>query len=208
MAWKPRLQGGCVRVLIRSLDPREGLLGGGLAGALCFLGAGTRRALLASGALGGFGGGLLLFRGALGVQVEEAVDDGIFEGLHGCALSVVQRAVGRDFEIAPAVGGENGAVHLFVETAKLENTRVDAARVFERVVSLGEALVGLDHKTCASLVEAFADRFQFRNDGSGIGARKWEGFETVRSCVAKIGLHRGRQETRPSFVDTGLENGK
>src|SRR6185436_9631866 len=70
------------------------------------------------GRLGGFLGG------AFGVEDEEAIDDFVFEGLELLFLGGVQRAVGWDLDVAPAVGVEHRAIELFVESAQGEDARV------------------------------------------------------------------------------------
>jgi len=87
---------------------------------------------------------LLLVR-PLGVEDEEAVDDLVLERLQPMALGVRRRRdVRRHLDVRPAVGHEHRAVHVLVETAELGDAGVVAGGVFEEVVGLGEALLGVD----------------------------------------------------------------
>src|SRR5690606_277300 len=107
-------------------------LGGGRGGVLVSrvdigrLGSGAFRLLLAKAEA-------LFFAGALGVEDVEAVDDFVFEGLKGAASGVGDGAVGRDGDVAPAVGVEDRAFHGFMKAAKLEDARVVAGRILEGV---------------------------------------------------------------------------
>ena len=79
--------------------------------------------------------------------------------------------------VVPAVGGEDGAVHLAVEVAKVVDVGVGFGGVVEAVVGVGEALVVADHEGGAGVVVGAADGFE-----GGGGLPVWgegEGFEAV-----------------------------
>src|ERR1700733_2657245 len=63
----------------------------------------------------GFGGG------TLGVEREQAIDDGVLEQRHRGALDVGGRAERRDGDVGPAVCGEYGAIEVFVQLAQAAN---------------------------------------------------------------------------------------
>ena len=81
----------------------------------------------------------------------------------------------------PAVGGEDGAIHLVVEVAEVVDVGVGFGGVVEAVVGVGEALVVAAHEGGAVLVVGAADGF----DGGG-GLPVWgegEGLEAIRRGV-------------------------
>ena len=63
-------------------------------------------------------------------------------------------ALGRD--VVPAVGGEDGAVHLGVQLAQPLDVRVGLVGIVEAVVGLRQALVVADHQRGAELVVRLA----------------------------------------------------
>jgi len=133
----------------------------------------------------------LLLARPLGVEDEEAVDDLVLERLQATALVVRRRRdVRRHLDVRPAVGREHRAVHVLVETAELGDSGVVAGGVFEVVVGLGEALLGVDHVGRSGFVEALAGRLELGDLGSGVGVGEGEGLETVGGAVVEIVLHR------------------
>ena len=98
-----------------------------------------------------------LLLGAPGVENEEAVDDEVVEALEllGVGLDVWGGArggaVGRELDGRPrvvagrlAVGEEDGAVHLLVKAAQVDDAPVATVRFLDEATDLGEALVGDD----------------------------------------------------------------
>lgn len=156
---------------------------------------------MGSAAEGGFG-----FEAGF-VEEEEAVDDFVFEGREGGGVVGGGGAVGRDGDVGPAVGGEDGGVEVFVLGAQGEDARVCVGWVFKRVVGLGQALVGVEHVRARG-VEGFAQGFELVDDALRIRVRKGEGFEAVGGGVAEPVSHRRGEQVRPEFVDAGLETAK
>jgi hypothetical protein len=71
-------------------------------------------------------GGLRLGGGALGVEGEQAIDDGVFEQRDGGALGVGLWAEWRDGDVGPAIGGEHCAIEFLVKPAEL----LDGGEIF------------------------------------------------------------------------------
>jgi hypothetical protein len=86
---------------------------------------------------------------------------------------------------------EDGAVHLLVEAAQLEDARVGAGRVLEAVVGDGQADVVVDHVGGAEVVQPLADVLEGGDDGAGIGLGEGKGLEAVGGGVAHVSAHRG-----------------
>ena len=126
---------------------------------------------------GGFGGG--------GEEEIAGVDAVLGCGgeVVGFYVEVVEGEAAGGGDVVPAVGGEDGAVHLAVEVAEVVDVGVGFGGVVEAVVGVGEALVVADHEGGAVVVVGAADGFE-----GGGGLPVWgegEGFEAVRGGIAK-----------------------
>ena len=127
---------------------------------------------------------------AFGVQGEEAGEDFVTGGV-GPAVApglflpapffLVDRVVEEEFavggDVAPAVGGEDGAVHGGVEAPKFDDVGVGLVGVVKSVVGPGHALVVSDHEGGAEVVVRTAGGFE-----GGVGVPilgEGEGLEAV-----------------------------
>ena len=109
-------------------------------------GLGTNRRLLTLRGLARLGGAkALLFVGALRVEDEEAIDDGVLELLNGAMLLRGAGAERRDGRNGQAVSIDDRAVHCFVERAQFEDARLVAPWIPEMVIGLRETLVDVRH---------------------------------------------------------------
>ncbi len=77
----------------------------------------------------------------------------------GVGVEVVEGEAAGGVDVGPVVGGEDGAIHLVVEVAEVEDVGVALGGVVEAVVGVGEALVVAYHEVGAVVVVGFADRF-------------------------------------------------
>ena len=161
-----------------------------------------RRPGTRSEAAGGLGlPGFFLFGGALGVEGEEAsqnfvadfVGPAVAPGLLAAAgavlvvlafLLVVQDELAVRGYVIPAVGGEDGAVHGFVEFAQSEDRRVVLLRVVEAVVGLRQAFLVGDHDLGAVFVVLAPAVFQVCVGGPH--RRKRKGSEASGWRIQKI----------------------
>ena len=81
-------------------------------------------------------------------------------GFGGVNVEVVEGEAAGGGDVLPAVGGEDGAVHLAVEVAEVVDVGVGFGGVVEAVVGVGEALVVAEHEVGASSVVGAADGFE------------------------------------------------
>lgn len=77
----------------------------------------------------------------------------------GVGVEVVEGEAAGGVNVGPAVGGEDGAIHLVVQVAEVEDVGVGFGGVVEAVVGVGEALVVAHHEVGAVVVVGFADFF-------------------------------------------------
>ena len=158
-----------------------------------------------------FGAGAVEFEQAGEDFVADFVGPAIAPGLLAVAAAgillvllvlVIEDEIAGRLQVGPAVGVEDGAVHLGVQLAELDEFRDQSlVGVVEAVVGLGQALVVPNHELGAELVIGSASCFKGR-----IGLptlREREGLEAVGRSVAQVVFHRRPEEPTPIFRGAG-----
>lgn len=106
----------------------------------------------------------------------------------GVGIEVVEGEAAGGVDVVPAVGFEDGAIHLLVQVAEFEDVGVAFFGVVETVVGVGETLVITHHEVSAVFVVGFADCFK-----GGVGFPVFgegKGLKATSAGVTKIIFHR------------------
>ena len=139
---------------------------------------------------------------ALVVEGEEAVEDGAAGGLaQRVALALLGgvEAVAQ-VQIAPAVGGGHGLIHLLVQRPQPRDVRRLLAPVVEAVVGLRQPFLLSLHDLAAMLMVTFANSFK---TGQVSGERKC--FKRICVCIARAEFPRLKNTLSPKPRGTWTE---